>query len=147
MIYKHQKQTVFLFGGVLFLIALDQLTKMWARESLDATLCNAGIALSMPLPLLLTIVTSLGIICLLVVWFVRHSEHSFVERTGLALLIAGGIGNVIDRLLFGCVTDFVAFFDLWHFNVADTAIAAGVAAIMWHMIVIVPTQGRDCDVE
>lgn len=141
------QQTVFLFIGALFLVVLDQVTKMWARAHADTALCNDGIALSMPLPLLVTIIVSLCVIVLLSAWFVRHRGHALVERTGLALLIAGGIGNLIDRVFFGCVTDFVAFFELWHFNVADAAIAAGVAAIMWHMIVIVPAQGGDCVVQ
>ncbi len=138
MTVVRQKQTVFLLWGILFFVVLDQVSKFFARTSVGGSVCNDGIALSMPLPVLITIIASVCIIGLLIVWFVRHRGHALVERIGLALLIAGGIGNVIDRIIFGCVTDFVAFLDLWHFNIADAAIAAGIAAIMWHMIVVVP---------
>ncbi len=133
-------QTAVLFGGVLFFVVLDQVAKVWARSAPDSVLCNGGIALSLPAPALPTIIVSITIIILLSIWLAEHRRHALIERIGLMLLIAGGIGNTIDRIFFGCVTDFIAFFDIWHFNVADAYIAAGVAAILWHMIVVVPAR-------
>jgi signal peptidase II len=53
-----------------------------------------------------------------------------LSRYGLALIIGGAAGNLIDRIAYGYVLDFVdAYYDSWHFwafNVADAAITIGV---------------------
>jgi signal peptidase II len=53
---------------------------------------------------------------------------------GLALVLGGALGNVIDRLRFGHVVDFLDFHALgWHFpafNVADSAITVGAALLI-----------------
>ncbi len=144
---SQRRQAVFLFLGALFLIAIDQAMKAWARASDIVAVCNDGVALSTPLPYTITIVTSVVILTLLGIWLLRHRTHALSERVGLTLVIAGGVGNLIDRIVFGCVTDFVDFFTFWHFNLADTLIAAGVAAILWHMIVVVPAQRAACERE
>lgn len=54
---------------------------------------------------------------------------------GLALVLGGALGNVIDRLRFGAVVDFLDFHVAgWHwpaFNVADAAITFGIALLLW----------------
>lgn len=56
-----------------------------------------------------------------------------VARIGLALMIGGGIGNMIDRLAYGFVVDFIDFcaFDFWQwvFNVADACVCVGAALL------------------
>jgi signal peptidase II len=68
----------------------------------------------------------------------RTSSHERVARVGLAMILAGAIGNLIDRLAFGSVIDFVdVVFGSWHFwafNVADSAITLGVIAMMIDMM-------------
>ena len=58
--------------------------------------------------------------------------------TGLALVLGGAVGNVIDRLIYGYVVDFVFFYyGEWSwpaFNVADSAITVGVALILFDNI-------------
>ena len=53
---------------------------------------------------------------------------------GLAFIIGGAIGNLIDRIRFGAVVDFLDFhYQSWHwpaFNIADSAITLGVAIIL-----------------
>ena len=53
----------------------------------------------------------------------------------LALILGGAIGNVIDRVLYGYVIDFLDFYlGTWHwpaFNVADSAISVGAALLIW----------------
>lgn len=61
---------------------------------------------------------------------VRMRPQSPLAHTGLALIAGGAVGNLIDRVVFGGVTD---FFDLgWFpvFNVADIALDVGVALIV-----------------
>ena len=57
-----------------------------------------------------------------------------LSRLGLALIIGGAAGNLIDRITYGYVLDFVdAYYGHWHFwafNVADAAITVGVALMI-----------------
>ena len=68
----------------------------------------------------------------------RTATDERVARFGLAMILAGAIGNLIDRLALGSVVDFVdVVFGSWHFwafNVADSAITLGVIAMMIDMM-------------
>ena len=68
----------------------------------------------------------------------RVSSHDRLARVGLAMILAGAIGNLIDRLWLGSVVDFVDVvlggWHFWAFNVADSAITLGVIAMMIDMI-------------
>ena len=66
----------------------------------------------------------------LVVWFGLHSRRPYVwVPTGL--LLGGAVGNIIDRVRDGAVTDFIKL-PLWPaFNIADMAITFGVLALLW----------------
>jgi signal peptidase II len=63
---------------------------------------------------------------------------NLLARVGVALIIGGAAGNLIDRLLLGSVVDFVdaywGTFHFWAFNVADSAITVGVALMILDMI-------------
>ncbi len=67
------------------------------------------------------------------VMIVRHPGRQ-VLRLGLALILGGALGNVIDRIRYGHVVDFLDFHALgWHFpafNVADAAISVGAALLI-----------------
>jgi signal peptidase II len=64
-------------------------------------------------------------------------RQEVLARAGLALILGGAAGNLIDRVTTGAVVDFVdVVFGSWHFwafNVADTAITAGVCAMFLDM--------------
>jgi signal peptidase II len=68
------------------------------------------------------------------------SHHQLVARVGLALIIGGAAGNLIDRVLFGSVVDFVDVYwrsyHFWAFNVADSAISVGVAILILDMLAV-----------
>jgi len=72
------------------------------------------------------------------VWIVdllrRHPAQKLF-CLALSLVLAGAVGNVIDRLLFGAVIDFLDFHAFgWHwpaFNVADSAITCGACLLVW----------------
>ncbi len=61
-----------------------------------------------------------------------------LSRVGLALIIGGGIGNMIDRVRLGFVVDFIDFcafdFWVWVFNVADAAVCVGAALFVLDLL-------------
>jgi signal peptidase II len=65
--------------------------------------------------------------------WLRRNDRGLVAL-GVGLIIGGAIGNVIDRLRFGAVADFLHFYagqySFWVFNVADSAISIGVALLI-----------------
>lgn len=74
-------------------------------------------------------------------WLVVMIRHHAMERmlpAALALVLGGALGNVIDRLRFGAVVDFLDFHLAgWHwpaFNIADSAITVGVALLLWQQL-------------
>jgi signal peptidase II len=78
----------------------------------------------------LVLVFTLLALAVLVVYLARRPERPWLWiPTGL--LIGGALGNLIDRLIHGAVTDFVKF-PLWPaFNFADISITFGVLALLW----------------
>lgn len=66
------------------------------------------------------------------------STQQLLPRLGMALIIGGAAGNLIDRIFIGSVVDFVdaywGTFHFWAFNVADSAITVGVALMILDMI-------------
>ena len=71
---------------------------------------------------------------LLGVIFWRTRGQSAWTTTGIALIFGGALGNIVDRLRAGSVTDFLDFYvGSWHwytFNVADTAITVGAGLLL-----------------
>jgi signal peptidase II len=67
-------------------------------------------------------------------WWLWVSQHRLLGL-GLGLVIGGALGNLVDRLIYGWVADFFHFYALgydWYvFNMADVAITAGVAVLMY----------------
>ncbi len=67
---------------------------------------------------------------ILVAWLYRLKKHETLLAVALALVLGGAIGNLIDRLAYGYVIDFLdVYYKNWHwpaFNVADMAISLGV---------------------
>jgi len=69
-----------------------------------------------------------------VAYLLVRSPQRFIVSAGLALILGGALGNVIDRLRFGQVVDFLDFHAAgWHwpaFNVADSAITVGAVLLI-----------------
>ncbi|CAG4890197.1 signal peptidase II [Paraburkholderia saeva] len=80
--------------------------------------------------------TALGVIAALVICYLlkRHGNQKMF-CTALALILGGALGNVIDRLVYGHVIDFLDFHvRAWHwpaFNIADSAITIGAALLVF----------------
>jgi signal peptidase II len=76
-------------------------------------------------------------VVVLAIWMAR--SRTLIATVALGLIIGGAIGNGIDRLIYGAVVDFALFhvrigeniFNWYVFNLADVAIVAGVAALLY----------------
>lgn len=78
----------------------------------------------------LVLVVTLAALALLVFYFARHpNRRGLWVPTGL--LVGGALGNLIDRLANGAVTDFIKLPHWPAFNLADTAITIGVVALVF----------------
>lgn len=70
-----------------------------------------------------------------IVWLLRKYPHQRLFALALSLVLAGAVGNVIDRIRVGAVIDFLDFHALGHhwpaFNVADSAITCGAVLLVW----------------
>jgi signal peptidase II len=70
-----------------------------------------------------------------ILWLLRKHQQEKLFCIALALILGGALGNLIDRLMYGYVVDFLDFhWDEHHFaafNVADSAINIGAALLLW----------------
>jgi len=136
------------FGIAAAVVAVDQLTKAWIRSILapgEATpvlgdwirLVHAqnnggifGLLRGQALPFA---VVSLGVIALIVAYHGRSGRSPFLT-VALALLLGGAIGNLLDRLLYGSVVDFVdagiGSIRWYTFNVADASISLAIVLLL-----------------
>jgi signal peptidase II len=146
--------------GVIVAIAtlvLDQASKFWlvrvfdiARRGavkltpfFDLVLAwNQGISFGWfqndgPAAQIALIAVKVVAVVVLAVWMAR--SHTLIATVALGLIIGGAIGNGIDRFAYGAVVDFALFhvqfgekaFNWYVFNLADVAIVAGVAALLY----------------
>jgi len=142
------KWYVLLALGVLI---ADQMTKWWAQMSLPIAqpikvtdflnwflIYNPGAAfsfLSQAGGWQRWFFTVIGIIAaIVIIWLLQKNMHDRPFCLALSLILGGAIGNVLDRLLYGAVVDFIdVHYDGWHwpaFNIADSAISIGATLIV-----------------
>lgn len=133
-------------AGAALLVVIDQLIKQWATAVLQplgaVTLLpgivelryflNDGMAFSMlsGKQMLLIAMTSIMLIGVFLLLLLR--KMGLWERISWILILGGGIGNLIDRVLSGEVVDYVNFLfvNFAVFNFADICITTGVALLM-----------------
>lgn len=70
-----------------------------------------------------------------IIWLLRKHQQEKLFCIALAFILGGALGNLIDRLMYGYVVDFLDFHWNEHhfaaFNVADSAINIGAALLLW----------------
>ena len=140
---------------VLFVVILDQLTKIWTLNNFAlyesweiipgffnlTYLMNKGAAFGFLSSVdhawrhyFFLILASVALVLLVFGWFRMRKDHPFYGPA-LALIAGGAIGNLIDRIRLGAVVDFLDFYVAGHhwpaFNVADSAITVGVALFLF----------------
>lgn len=147
---------------IIAVIALDQIVKYWAVEKLfplgtipliedvfHLTYAeNTGMAFSMfsgqrwPL----VIISSIAIIAIIVMLFKNYFETE-LGRWAAYFIIAGAIGNLIDRIRYGFVVDLFDFrlINFAIFNVADTFVCIGGGLFILYVILLLRKEKKDRD--
>ena len=145
-----------LFGLIAAVIALDQWSKWLVKSSFNlyqskpviqdffhfTYVTNDGMAFGLGLPggkhvlLVMTLLLTGFIVGFL--W--KERDGHFFVKYGLALILSGAIGNLIDRIIYGKVVDFMDFmigdFHWYIFNVADSAVTIGMVLFIYHSLLL-----------
>ncbi|HKL44284.1 MAG TPA: signal peptidase II [Candidatus Absconditabacterales bacterium] len=127
---KHTSTIIF----TTILILLDQISKyFFYNQNLLNNLkiiqpaFNTGISRSLPIPQLITILLTIGIIILLIILYSKNK----ISKRVVIFVLAGAIGNLIDRIFLGGVKDFIKVFDWFPiFNLADIFINIGIILLI-----------------
>jgi signal peptidase II len=146
-------RSVVFFLTALLVIAADQLSKSWIRSNLAAWesmpetgflrlthVQNTGSAFGLfqNQALLLTVVAFMGVAILLFLILFWHRRFPFLatmpSKLALSLILGGTVGNLIDRLRHGYVTDFIAIGRWPAFNIADSTVVVGATLIAYLFI-------------
>tara|TARA_B100001250_G_scaffold368212_1_gene350751 strand:+ start:131 stop:601 length:471 start_codon:yes stop_codon:yes gene_type:complete len=109
---------------------------------------NDGMAFGINFPFGYYIFTSVSILLTFFLfwylWSVR--THSIVIRLGISFIIAGAIGNLIDRIFLGAVIDFLDFmigdFHWYVFNLADSYVTVGMVMVLIDSIILEKKRER-----
>ena len=113
--------------GQIVVLPVLNLTMVWNQGVTFGLLTGFGSA-----SYLLLAAVALGVVVALVVWLQR--AESPLVAVALGAIVGGAVSNVVDRLRFGAVVDFIhAHLGEWSwyvFNLADAAIVCGVAALV-----------------
>ena len=137
------------------IVIIDQITKIIIKESMYlgesiqlvgdflriTYVENPGIAFGIRVghPIIFTILSLLASI-VIIIYMIYHRNGEKILKYGLAVILGGALGNLIDRLLVQRVVDFVdvGIGDLrWPvFNVADSAVVIGMFMLIYAMIKI-----------
>lgn len=129
-------------------VALDQLAKWFIRQRLDrgdswelsgifeivhVTNSGAAFGIFQNAGPMLVVTSIMGMAAIFIYLFNPGFAHPLM-RAGLALMLGGAIGNLIDRVANGRVVDFIKVPHFPAFNFADSAITIGVLLLLWAML-------------
>lgn len=135
----------------MVVVVLDQLSKYLVRLKLDlhaprailgdffrfTYVENSGIAFGIGVGGALPVFTALSVLAIgLILYYLYHERANHLAvRLSLALVLGGAIGNLIDRVAYGRVVDFLDFglgaYRFYVFNLADTAVTMGVGIYLF----------------
>ena len=148
---KNLKSYLFLFPVALTVIGFDQWTKLMVRTNLNlgevwspwdwltpyarfVHWYNTGVAFGMfqNNNILFAILVSI-IALIIIIYYPSLTEEDWFLHVALSLQLGGAVGNLIDRLTVGHVTDFISVGDFAVFNIADSCVTIGVGIMILGM--------------
>ena len=139
----------------LLVIILDQISKYLIRSSLTlydsipvigeffslTYVTNKGMAFGINFPggTYLFTATSIVLTTIIFIYLWRERNNSALLRMSLAFILAGAIGNLLDRIVYGEVADFLDFsfwgYHWYIFNVADSSVTVGMILFIIYSII------------
>ncbi len=144
-----------LFVSAILVLA-DQISKTIVRNTMSlyesipvipeffhlTYVTNDGMAFGINFPLGIYVFSAISIIftgfLFWYLWSIKDDE--IVVRTGVALILAGAIGNLIDRIFLGEVVDFLDFmigdFHWYVFNLADSCVTVGLGFVLYDSLIL-----------
>ena len=148
-----------LFVSVLLVFA-DQISKILIRTNMSlyesipvitnffnlTYVTNDGMAFGINFPFGIYIFSTISLIfTVFLFWYLwTIKEEGIVIRTGVALIIAGAVGNLIDRIFLGSVVDFLDFmignYHWYVFNFADSYVTIGMGFILFDSFFLEPKK-------
>lgn len=131
-------------GRIEFLPNLIDFQMVWNRGMSYGALQSEGI-----MRWVLVLVTS-GIAIGFAVWLFRATH--WLTATALSFVVAGAIGNVIDRVRFGAVVDFIDVSDAisffpWVFNIADAAVTVGAVLLLFDQFILSQRDAKNSEIK
>ena len=148
----HRKKHISCGIMIILIVAFDQITKYFAEKNLaDGKIVsflpgfvqfryaqNTGMAFSMLSGARWIFVVITIIVCGGVMWFLfSNRAKSLWVYWSLGVVLAGGVGNLIDRARFGYVVDFIepTFVNFAVFNIADCAVTCGAVVLVVYLLI------------
>jgi len=111
----------------------EEYSVVWPLKIVHLTNSGAAFGVLQGAGPLLVMTSIIGMAAIIVFLFNPTFAHPLM-RLGLAFMLGGAVGNLIDRVKDGEVVDFIKVPNFPAFNVADSAITIGVALLVWAML-------------
>ncbi|MFH1667884.1 MAG: signal peptidase II [Candidatus Komeilibacteria bacterium] len=97
-------------------------------------LYNPGIAFGLPIPTLISLIISSLIIILLIIAIIKNFHKKPFLTLPLGLIVIGASSNLIDRIKYQQIIDFLHLGPWPVFNLADSFIVLGALLLIWHQL-------------
>jgi signal peptidase II len=91
----------------------------------------------------LIIFTSIAMFAIIIYFIREKSVLLSTEIIALAFIVGGGIGNLINRIFYGYVVDFLNIYIIPVFNVADMSVCIGSALLVYSVLILEPKHNKD----
>lgn len=142
---SRRTKSIAFFGAALTVIVLDQITKSIVRASLErgeswpdpdwilkikyVTNSGAAFGILQGQTGFLIVMAFIGLVAIYLYYRNPPFDH-WLASVAIGMMLGGAIGNLIDRVRFERVTDYVDFLSYPSFNVADASISIGIAILV-----------------
>lgn len=149
----HALKRILFWGAAALVVALDQAAKSLVRSSLErgeawpsddwpvriryVTNTGAAFGILQDQTVFLMVMTLVGLAAIYLYYRYPPFDH-LVVPAAIGMMLGGAIGNLVDRIRLGRVTDFVDFPMFPAFNVADSCITIGIATILLGYLFLAP---------
>lgn len=132
---KNKTFTYFVLVAILVLI-LDRVTKLFALQGQHVKNYGLlfGLFSNLELRWLFIVIIVAVLVFFIYVLNLKEVRKSSSLKLGLFLMIAGLLGNLIDRIFYGFIIDFIGFLGITTFNISDISILVGSIFVLTYII-------------